>query len=83
MSEKGPSAEELARAIVAEQERVRGKRGSSLSNWLGWGGMLLVAPVGLFVWATTDQALGSMICGASFLLVIIGAIIGTVSKPAA
>jgi hypothetical protein len=83
MGENGPTAEELARAIVAEQEKAKAKKGNSLSNWLGWGGMLLVAPAGAVIWAVVNQSLGSMVCGAAFLMVIVGAIVGTVSKAAA
>lgn len=76
----GPTADEIARAIVKAQGEEKAKSGSTLSNILGWGGMLLALPAGLFCWGFIDNSLGQTITGIAVLMVIVGAIVGSATK---
>lgn len=75
---QGPNAEEIARAIVEEQERAKAAKGKRLSNTLGVLGLLAI-PVSLYLW-TVDASLGSSVCGGAALLIVVGAIVGSVTK---
>ncbi len=75
---QGPNAEEIARAIIEQQEQAKAERGRRLSNILGLLGVLAI-PVSLYLW-TVDPGLGSTMCGGAGLLIIIGGIVGSVTK---
>lgn len=78
-----PTAEEIARAIVREQEKAAAKRGSALSDVLAWGGLLLVGPAGVAAYLFGGlelRGVSTILCAAAPLMIIVGAIIGSVAK---
>lgn len=77
----GPTAEDIARAMVKAQAEENAKKGTRLSNVLGWGGMLVGAPAGVALFVLGMGDAGTLVCGGAFVAVIVGAIIGTVSRP--
>ena len=79
-NEKGPSAEEIARAMLKVQAEEKSKSGTTWSNVLGWGGMLLLAPGGAALYVLVDRSIGSIVCAVAFVAVIVGAILGSASR---
>jgi len=80
MSDKKPTAEDIARAMVKVQQEEAAKSRSGVSDVLGWGGMLLVAPGGAALWALVDRQMGTFVCAAAFVMVIVGAVMGSMAK---
>jgi len=78
--EKGPSAEEIARAMLKVQAEEQAKKSSGMSDVLGWGGMLLVAPGGAALYLLVSQDIGGMVCALAFVMVIVGAVMGSLAK---
>jgi hypothetical protein len=76
--QRGPTAEEIARAMIHAQEEQSAKSKTMWSNVLGWAGLLVVAPAGVAAFLLVSSTMGESLCVLSFLMVIVGAIIGSV-----